>query len=283
MAATVVSVVIFLCGVLVGRSVRAERSASVDVAAPAPSLRSTPAPAPTTPAEEHAGLQRARQTGARRLDVAETPEAPAKATRPAESKPRPEAESEGRRPTRLRRQAEAGPRRRRPPPRSRATQPERDRRNRPSRPAQGFAVQIAALNVRSEADAIAKRLTSKGYAAYVLAPVERHAVGLTACASASSRPSGKPKPWRPSSRRKSSSSPGLRVSRGVRRPPRAQLSPIRPPGVRLDRARAAAGRADAALADPQSAVRVRNRARSLPRLRRPASCTSPARSTGSRA
>jgi cell division septation protein DedD len=31
-------------------------------------------------------------------------------------------------------------------------------------------VQIAALNVRSEAEAIAKRLTSKGYAAYVLAP-----------------------------------------------------------------------------------------------------------------
>ena len=37
-------------------------------------------------------------------------------------------------------------------------------------PGQGFAVQIAALNVRSEADAIAKRLSSKGYAAYVLTP-----------------------------------------------------------------------------------------------------------------
>jgi cell division septation protein DedD len=34
----------------------------------------------------------------------------------------------------------------------------------------GYAVQIAALNVRTEADAIAKRLTSKGYSAYVLAP-----------------------------------------------------------------------------------------------------------------
>jgi cell division septation protein DedD len=32
-----------------------------------------------------------------------------------------------------------------------------------------FAVQVAALNVRSEADAMAKRLTSKGYSAYVLA------------------------------------------------------------------------------------------------------------------
>jgi cell division septation protein DedD len=43
---------------------------------------------------------------------------------------------------------------------------------RPEASGQGFAVQIAALNVRSEADAIAKRLSSKGYAAYVLAPAD---------------------------------------------------------------------------------------------------------------
>ena len=34
----------------------------------------------------------------------------------------------------------------------------------------GYAVQIAALNLRSEADAIAKKLSAKGYAAYVLNP-----------------------------------------------------------------------------------------------------------------
>src|SRR5262249_31201875 len=34
----------------------------------------------------------------------------------------------------------------------------------------GYAVQIAAVNARSEADAMAKRVTSKGYSAYVLAP-----------------------------------------------------------------------------------------------------------------
>jgi cell division septation protein DedD len=34
----------------------------------------------------------------------------------------------------------------------------------------GFAVQIAALNVRGDAEAIAKRLSSKGYAAYVMSP-----------------------------------------------------------------------------------------------------------------
>jgi cell division septation protein DedD len=41
---------------------------------------------------------------------------------------------------------------------------------RAEQPGSGYAVQIAALNVRSEADGIAKRLNSKGYAAYVLAP-----------------------------------------------------------------------------------------------------------------
>jgi cell division septation protein DedD len=34
----------------------------------------------------------------------------------------------------------------------------------------GYAVQIAALNIRSEADTIAKRLSSKGYQAYVMSP-----------------------------------------------------------------------------------------------------------------
>ena len=41
----------------------------------------------------------------------------------------------------------------------------------PAEPAgPGYALQIAALRDRDEADAIAKRLESKGYAAYVLAP-----------------------------------------------------------------------------------------------------------------
>ena len=35
---------------------------------------------------------------------------------------------------------------------------------------QGYTVQIAALNVRSDAEAIARRLSNKGYAAYVVAP-----------------------------------------------------------------------------------------------------------------
>jgi cell division septation protein DedD len=40
----------------------------------------------------------------------------------------------------------------------------------PAASGDGYAVQIAAVNERGEADAMAKRLSSKGYAAYVLAP-----------------------------------------------------------------------------------------------------------------
>jgi cell division septation protein DedD len=39
-----------------------------------------------------------------------------------------------------------------------------------SNPGPGYAVQVAALNSRGEAEAMVKRLTSKGYAAFVLAP-----------------------------------------------------------------------------------------------------------------
>jgi cell division septation protein DedD len=55
-----------------------------------------------------------------------------------------------------------------PPPPSAAPDPAPAAFAAPAGP--GYAVQIAALNVRTEADAIAKRLTSKGYSAYVLAP-----------------------------------------------------------------------------------------------------------------
>src|ERR1700716_3910368 len=57
MAATVVSVVIFLCGVLVGRGVRAERAGGADSAAwvSAPETMPQPQPAPAPPAQPPAG------------------------------------------------------------------------------------------------------------------------------------------------------------------------------------------------------------------------------------
>jgi cell division septation protein DedD len=37
---------------------------------------------------------------------------------------------------------------------------------------QGFALQVTALREKDEADTIAKRLSSKGYSAYVMAPAK---------------------------------------------------------------------------------------------------------------
>jgi DedD protein len=175
MATTVVSVVIFLLGVLVGRGVRAERAAADNAAqtvaetpqAPPPSTPVTPAADPTAaeapaPASEklsYFDLEKktppsealkpaAGQAAAPRTErqtptppVASPPAAAptSGASSPAAAPPPPAASNEAPRP---------------------AAEPN----------GAGYAVQIAALNVRSEADAIARRLSSKGYSAYVLAP-----------------------------------------------------------------------------------------------------------------
>jgi cell division septation protein DedD len=187
MAATVVSVVIFLCGVLVGRGVRAERGSEAggaEVSAPAePAPRqtassATPAPAgsdPTTAAaappvvDDLSYPNRLQGTN----PPPETLKAPEKsvaappATRPAAAAraatPRPEKEPvRAAAPEGIPSQVgipspEGGP--------GKDAAPVGAQQG-----AGGYAVQIAALNIRSEADAIAKRLAAKGYAAYVLNP-----------------------------------------------------------------------------------------------------------------
>jgi DedD protein len=161
MAATVVSVVIFLCGVLVGRGVRSQiGGASDNVAANSvvettPTQPATPAPAPATgsdpttaaappPAsDELSYFNRLEKQAAPAEQLKSAPDRGAAATRtPAAEKQKESARTTSAAPA------------------SSSSEPS----------GQGFAVQIAALNVRSEADAIAKRLSSKGYAAYVLAP-----------------------------------------------------------------------------------------------------------------
>jgi cell division septation protein DedD len=165
MAATVVSVVIFLCGVLVGRGVRAERGAITDGTPTASNVETAP-PAPAAvppPATTPAGSD------------------PTKAAPPADDltyfsrleKPAPapehlKAANEKVEPPAPKIAPPAPPRTVQPAPapaESPAAAPE------VAEPAgAGFAVQIAALNVRGDAEAIAKRLSSKGYAAYVMSP-----------------------------------------------------------------------------------------------------------------
>jgi cell division septation protein DedD len=185
MAATVVSVVIFLFGVLVGRGVKAERTMLESTAAsgatePPPANASGPhgaapaedptkvaeAPAPASESlsyaerlEKHGPPSELLKPGSEKKgDKAEKFAMPAKppartATPPSTSAPSAAAPATA--PT-----ASSG-----------APAPPAAEAHNPAEPAgSGYAVQIAALNVRSEADAIAKRLSAKGYSAYVLAP-----------------------------------------------------------------------------------------------------------------
>lgn len=185
MAATVVSVVIFLCGVLVGRGARpvsadpatAASAESVVTEIPVETPATTP-PAttqpeavepPPTPADELTYYERLEKdkppaetlkpAETRRQKPAPPPPAsvvtratpPAAATAPATA-PVPATPEPG---------TPAAP----PPtplPSAATTTGE------PGGP--GYVVQVAALQVRGEADTIAKRLSGKGYPAYVTAP-----------------------------------------------------------------------------------------------------------------
>jgi cell division protein FtsN len=171
MAATVVSVVIFLCGVMVGRGVRAERVATIPTDASAPQdpvqppaappsapaasagTEATSAAPPPVPAEDRPLSYYDRlEKGASKeaLKPAAPPEravtqvqprvTPAPAAAPVVPKPAPAPPKEA------------------PVPAVAAGHGD------------GYAIQVAALRESGEADTIAKRLVSKGYDAYVLTP-----------------------------------------------------------------------------------------------------------------
>jgi DedD protein len=171
MAATVVSVVIFLCGVLVGRGVRAERvnadSAAVSAAAETtPQQPSTPAPTPAG-SDPTAAAPPPAVDDLSYFNRLEKPNAPNEQLKSASDK----AATTGRAaPPAETRATPPSP----PPPAPKEPARQAAGQAPPAASAEpggaGFAVQIAALNVRSEADAIAKRLASKGYSAYVLPP-----------------------------------------------------------------------------------------------------------------
>jgi cell division septation protein DedD len=180
MAVTVVLVVTFLTGVLVGRGVRAERAeaARTDALTEAPATPERTAPAvaetsdprmapPPTPADDADA-----DTRAAKAEESEEPPVAAPRTQPAETVAVPPekpsaAASEKRTPARV------------PPAASASTASASPASPTPAAPVaaattttnrSGYAVQVAAVNVRSEADSIARRLTGKGYAAYIEVP-----------------------------------------------------------------------------------------------------------------
>ena len=179
MAATVVSVVIFLCGVLVGRGVRSQTGIVADatpvstVAETTPTQQAPPATAPAAGSDPTAAAPPPAADELSYFSRLEKPNAPAEQlkspernTAPVEKPPAPVAAAPVK---------ESAPIKTPPAPVKAPPAPAKEAVAAPAassgEPAgQGFAVQIAALNVRSEADAIAKRLSSKGYSAYVLSP-----------------------------------------------------------------------------------------------------------------
>lgn len=179
MVATVVSVVIFLCGVFVGRGVRAERTLLVADAgatgpvttpdivasqepAPPPAGSDPTAAAPPPAVDELSYFSRLEKPAAGTEELKAAPPAPPPAPpeKPTDKPAEPPV-----------RAAAATPPPAKDTPRAKAA---------PEAPAavadsgepsgQGFAIQVSALRERNEADVIAKRLAAKGYAAYVVTP-----------------------------------------------------------------------------------------------------------------
>jgi cell division septation protein DedD len=181
MAATVVSVVIFLCGVLVGRGVRVDRAgAGAELTEAAADLRPAVSATPAEPAagsDPTAAVQPpSASEDLRYFDRLEGQ------SQPAERLARPAPREEPGPPTAAPDAvadaapvAAAAPRVPAPAPRQVTPQtppaPAVAAATSGQAAAPGFAVQVAALNSRSEADAMAKRLSAKGYAVFVMAPV----------------------------------------------------------------------------------------------------------------
>ena len=187
MAATVVSVVIFLCGVLVGRGVRVERATVAENAVVSSVAETTPTPPPPAPAPAPAAGSDPRTAAPpppvddlsyfSRLEKEKAPQEELKSAAAEKPVPQKAVPPKAVPPQAVPQKAAvpeplAKPRQDPDPP---------PLKEKPPAPAvnaalaaepagAGYAVQIAALNVRDEAEAIAKRLSSKGYAAYVISP-----------------------------------------------------------------------------------------------------------------
>ena len=157
MAVTVVSVVIFLCGVLVGRSARTDLVTTVaipELPAAAPSAEAPPAPAaetssaPSATANEPLSYPKRLASATPEREQLSPPSPPA--VKPAPAAP-PAAKATAPAPSAASTASAAPPVAKEPA-------------------GSGFAIQLAALGRREEADGIARRLTGKGYSAYVVGP-----------------------------------------------------------------------------------------------------------------
>jgi cell division septation protein DedD len=169
MAGVVILVTVFLMGLLVGRGVLATRgpagavaTAATEVEPPAPPAAAS-GPSSTSPATAGEKLSYAERLGSAEPAKEQLKAVATTAPAPPATPPTPKSESPA--PAR----PETGELRRNP---AVATA------GREGGPAltepggSGFAIQVAALREKDEADVIVKRLAGKGYPAYVVAPAK---------------------------------------------------------------------------------------------------------------
>ncbi len=161
MAGVVILVVTFLFGVQVGRGVLVQRgtpelteaAANTEEPAPPPASTSQPSNAPITAGEKLSYAERlaASEPAAESLKKPDAPAAEDTAPTPKPEAPAPSTPAPA-----TSRAVPAGA------PAAASSEP----------PGTGFAIQVAALRERAEADTIVKRLAGKGYPAYVVAPTK---------------------------------------------------------------------------------------------------------------
>jgi cell division septation protein DedD len=185
MASTVVAVVIFLCGVMVGRGVRAQRAtelteASTD-AGTDPTAVTQILPPATTSASSSSNTPVASQetlTYPSRLEGQEPPEetlkeqvAPVATTLAAPSAPREKPVEIVAPPSAKAVPAKAAPANIAPANPANLANSANPANPTTAEPAgNGFVVQVAAVNDRREAETIARRLAGKGYPSFVTTP-----------------------------------------------------------------------------------------------------------------
>ena len=183
MAVTVVAVVIFLCGVMVGRGVRAPRAADVadtTTEAPADPTAAAQPPASTettasTTATTGSGAPVTTQeklTYADRLSSSTSPPETLRSEPISPTAPPAEAPTTTKVPVAEAKPASKSAAKSESKPDSKAESKAESKvaAAEPSDAAGGFVVQVAAVKARSEADTIAKRLSSKGFPSYVTTP-----------------------------------------------------------------------------------------------------------------
>jgi DedD protein len=162
MTATVAAVVIFLCGVMVGRGVNTTRASAIAAATTEPTAdpTSNPQSLPNTASDAgSSGEPVSNQEDLKELTYAKRLEAPEPPPEPAVEPVTPApvaavAEPKVQPPPEVASAAKAG---------LKAAGPGEPKGN-------GFVVQVASLRSRDEADAIARRLSSKGFPSFVTTP-----------------------------------------------------------------------------------------------------------------